>query len=85
MRKAYKSDQKLVISIVTESFVNNPSVLSVIKNDDKKNKRIAELAKYSFKTAIARNGVYISSDNKGVAICYKYNYSHFPSISILIS
>jgi hypothetical protein len=73
MRKAVSSDQKLIIDIITESFIHNPSVLSVVKNDHKIKHRIAELAKYAFKTAVKRNGVYISSDNQGVAICYKYN------------
>lgn len=73
MRKANISDEKLIIEIISESFIYNPSVLSVIKNDNKKKQRIAELAKYAFRTAVRRNGVYISSDNEGVAICYKYN------------
>lgn len=73
MRKANISDEKLIIKIISESFIHNPSVLSVIKNDNKKKQRIAELAKYAFRTAVRRNGVYISSDNEGVAICYKYN------------
>jgi hypothetical protein len=73
MRKANISDEKLIVEIISESFIHNPSVLSVIKNDNKKKQRIAELAKYAFRTAVRRNGVYISSDNEGVAICYKYN------------
>jgi len=73
MRKANISDEKLIIEIISESFIHNPSVLSVIKNDSKKKQRIAELAKYAFRTAVRRKGVYISSDNEGVAICYKYN------------
>lgn len=73
MRKANISDEKLIIEIISESFILNPSVLSVIKNDNKKKQRIAELAKYAFRTAVRREGVYVSSDNEGVAICYKYN------------
>lgn len=73
MRKANISDEKLIIEIISESFIHNPSVLSVIKNDNKKKQRIAELAKYAFRTAVRREGIYISSDNEGVAICYKYN------------
>lgn len=74
MRKAINSDEKLVTEIISESFYYNPSVLSVIKNDDKtKKQRIAGLAKYVFKTAFRRDGVFISGDQKGTAICYKYN------------
>lgn len=73
MRTATKQDKSLVIEIIAESFYTNPSVNMVIKQDSKKTKRIRALANYSFKTALRRNGVFISDDNKGVAICYKYN------------
>ena len=73
MRKASIFDKDLVTGIISESFIDNPSVVSVIKNDKRKKQRIVALAKYAFKTAISRDGVYISSDNNGVAICYRYN------------
>lgn len=74
MRKALRSDKDLVVNIIAQSFDTNPSVNSVVKNDRKRGKRIRHLAKYAFKTGYARNGVFISSDKKGVAICYRYNY-----------
>jgi len=73
VRKATKTDKKLVIDIIAESFDKNPSVNWVIKNDTKRKKRIKELSKYSFETALMRNGAFISSDENGVALCYKYN------------
>jgi len=66
-------DKKLAVKILTESFQSNPSVLWVVKQDKKINKRIEELSKYAFDTGVRRNGVYISSDKTGVAICYEYN------------
>ncbi|MDB4335058.1 hypothetical protein OAA06_01730 [bacterium] len=75
MIKAVKLDKKQVVEIVTESFSNNPSVLSVIKPGSAKQeqKRIAGLAEYAFNTAFKRNGVVLSSDRQGVAICYPYH------------
>jgi ribosomal protein S18 acetylase RimI-like enzyme len=35
--------------------------------------RIRELALYAFNTAFIRDGIFISSDEKGVALCYRYN------------
>ena len=73
MRKAQKSDLSLVVEILSSSFDENPSVNWVVKQDRKIGKRIQVLCKYAFLTALARGGVYISSDEKGVALCYKYN------------
>lgn len=74
MRKATKADIKLVSEIISDSFTENPSAVSVLKNKEKKKKKYLKgLAKYVFKTAYKRDGVYISDDEKGVAVCYKYN------------
>ena len=73
MRKAEKTDISLVVDILSSSFLENPSVNWVIKNDNKIEKRIQVLCRYSFLTTLIRNGVYISSNEKGVALCYKYN------------
>jgi len=73
MRQCTKADRNKVIDIIAESFDTNPSVNRVIKNDTKRKQRIKTLADYSFKTALLREGVYISSDEQGVALCYQYN------------
>ncbi len=71
---AKKSDCNKVVNIITESFDSNPSVNWVVKNDKKRKLRIRELAKYSFKTALIRKGVFLSADGNGLALCYKYNH-----------
>ena len=70
MRKGTASDEQLITDIISASFADNPSVNEVVKNDGKKDQRITALARYAFRTALRRNGIYISSDEKGVAICY---------------
>lgn len=74
MRKALKKDQSKAVEILSRSFRSNPSVNAVIKNDSRANERIKALCQYSFKTALLRDGAYISSNEKGIALCYRYNY-----------
>lgn len=73
MTKATKADESLVIDIIAESFPSNPSVLSVIKNDKKEPQRMRWLARFVFRTALRKGGIYLSKDRTGVAICYQYN------------
>lgn len=73
MRKAGIADKQLVVAIISNSFDKNPSVNSVIKNDSKRKERVRSLADYAFETAVKREGIYLSSDMKGVAICYPFN------------
>lgn len=73
MRKATKKDRNTVVSIIAESFEQNPSYNWAIKQDKKRSKRLYELAKYAFSTAHRRKGVYISSDEQGVILFYKQN------------
>ena len=52
MRQAEKRDLTLVVNIITEAFIDNPSVNSVIAPNAKhKKRRIEGLAKYVFLTA----------------------------------
>ena len=73
MRKCVFTDRSKVIEIIAESFDSNPSVNRVIKNDYKRKERIKALADYSFKTSVMRDGAFLSSDEQGVALCYRYN------------
>lgn len=73
MQKATKADESLVIDIIAESFPSNPSVLSVIKNDKKEPLRMRWLARYVFRTALRKEGIFLSSDRTGVAVCYRFN------------
>ena len=73
MRKANKSDKNKFINIIAESFNTNPSVNWVIKNDYKKTKRIKALADYTFECSLMKGGAFISTDETGIALCFKYN------------
>lgn len=73
MRPATRKDLPHALSIISRSFARNPSILWVIKKDRKKQQRIVALAAYSFKTALLHKGAYISSNEKGVALCYRHS------------
>ncbi len=73
MKLATKEDKEKVIRILSESFETNPSVNWVIKSDDKRVDRIKELVDFSFETGLENSGVYLSSDEKGAAICFPYH------------
>jgi len=67
-------DKKEVVEIICESFSNNPSVMASIKSGGNKQAHLRGLASYAFNTAKSRNGIHITSNRNGVAICYPYNY-----------
>lgn len=58
------------LSILSQTFQENPSVLSVVKKDDKESQRIAALCKYCIRISIEKQGAFISSCEKGVALAY---------------
>lgn len=76
MRKATQTDNHLVTEIICETFKTNPTIQFMIKHDEKVQKRISAIAEYAFEFAVKRDGVFISDNGKGVAICYQYNYKN---------
>jgi hypothetical protein len=77
MKLASLKDRKLVSSIITETFQNNPSVISILSKKGNLQNKIRYLADFAFIKAYNRQGVYISNNQKGVALFYKGNQSKF--------
>jgi ribosomal protein S18 acetylase RimI-like enzyme len=73
MRQATSQDQEQVIAIIAAAFEDNARVNWVVKQDGRKKQRIRELIRYAFETALPRKGVFISSNEKAVALCYRMN------------
>lgn len=73
MRKASMRDLQFFVEVISNSFVSNPSVNWVIRNDKHRERRIRALAKYSFLTALRREGAYLSEQGNGIALCYRMN------------
>lgn len=70
MRKATKKDKEVVVDIISTSFRDNPGVNWLLKNGGANKKAIKRLSALAFIKGLRRNGVFISSNEKGVAICY---------------
>jgi hypothetical protein len=77
LRKVTKNDEEKVVGIITATFLENPGVNWLLRKGGSKEKKVRTLAAYAFIKAFLRDGVYLSSNEKGVALCYKYNLKIF--------
>ncbi len=71
MRRAVKKDKSLVINIITQTFQNNPGVVWMFSKSGNRTKKIRRLAEFAFVKCLNRNGAFISSNEKGVALFYR--------------
>ena len=62
-----------VIDIISETFDDNAMINFIVKQDKHRSNRIRRLAEYAYNRCARRQGVYISQDGQGVALCYKFN------------
>jgi ribosomal protein S18 acetylase RimI-like enzyme len=83
MKNASISDKECVVSILTQSFLKNPTLLYLIRNKRNKERYIKRVVNYAFNFAIRREGVFLSENRKGVAICFQYNYMKQDYIDII--
>ncbi len=68
MIKAEPSDKNIIVSILTKSFEANQSVNYIVKQDEKRIKRIEALMDYSFEMCYLFGEVYLSDDKKACAL-----------------
>jgi len=73
MRKATKNDRKQVTEIISETLQGNPGICWMLRKNGNLKKHIKNLADFTFFQSLAKEGIYISNNEKGVAICYKFN------------
>ena len=71
MRSASLSDKELVIDIIAQTMNENRGTTWMLKSADIKH--LKNLAQYAFYKAYYKKGAYISSNNKGLALCFKFN------------
>lgn len=83
MRKATFAERDKVIDIICSTFDANPGVNWLIKKSGSHSKKIHRLASYAFLKSYLREGAFISSNGKGVALCYRFNYRVFSIREIL--
>lgn len=65
--------KKDAVQILYTAMRENPGALWIVKKDKKKDYRLKVLFNFCVTTAMAKNGAYISSDKKGVALIMKSN------------
>lgn len=68
MKKAKYDDKSLVVDILTKSFNTNQSVNYIVKQDEKRMKRIRALMDYSFEVCYMFGDVFLSDDKKACAL-----------------
>ena len=68
MFRAKPNDKKLVVDMLTRSFIDNKSVNYIIKQDEKSEHRLKHLMEYSFDICNLFGDVFVSDDRKGCAL-----------------
>lgn len=68
MKKAKYTDKSLVVDILTKSFNSNQSVNYIVKQGEKRIKRISALMDYSFEVCYLFGDVFLSNDEKACAL-----------------
>ncbi len=68
MIRADKQHKKQVVNILTESFNNNKSVNYVVKQDNRRVKRISSLMEYAFEQNVNLGEIYLSDDQQGALV-----------------
>lgn len=68
MEKAKYNDKELIVDILTNSFDTNQSVNYIVKQDEKRLKRVKALMDYSFEVCYLFGNVFLSDDKKACAL-----------------
>lgn len=71
MIETSEKQRDTAVQIITETFDANPSVNIVIGDGGNRRKKISRLADYAFTKALNRKGSFISSNEKGAALCFR--------------
>ena len=73
MRLAKWKDRKDIIDIIASRFEDIPGTIWIVRKNANKQKALRCLARYVFTKAYKRDGAWISGNNMGMALCYRYN------------
>ena len=77
MRRGTLHDKTLVREILSETFHNNPGVNSVLRKSGDRRTMLNRFFDYIIVMALNREGVFISDNQQGAAICFVYNKHRF--------
>lgn len=70
MNQISSNQYQIALGVLTHAFANNPGALWVIKNDHKIQQRLRVLCDFCLRVSMEKNGAYITSDLKGVALLF---------------
>lgn len=62
----------MVIEIISSAFADNPMIDVIVGSDVNRERKVRHLAQYAYGRCKRRNGVFMSSDETGVALCYHF-------------
>lgn len=71
MRKADKNDKPLVLDILNQSFVNEPS-LGWMLSPSRHKQKLALMLDYIFEETLSKGEIYITNDNMGTALWFSH-------------
>lgn len=77
MKGSSSNQKETCIDIIAQAFDNNPSVNISIGAGGDRAKKIHRLSAYAYTKALVRNGVYLSSNEKGVALIFQSEHQVF--------
>ena len=81
--KANWADKEIVVSILRESFAQDPQINYIVGEGGNKEKRFKRLMSYGFEQAIVNGKVELTEDKKAVAI-WRNHHSNKMTIRLLI-
>ena len=73
MKAVGTHNKSRAFEILYKRFQQSPRMLSIIKQDDKIDRRLADLCTYCLDIAMHKNGAFISSDECGIVFIFPYN------------
>lgn len=74
MRPACKKDKTLVVHILVSAFEKTHGISWMFRFGKNRILQLKRLITFAFYKSLYSNGAYISSNEKGVALCFKYNF-----------
>lgn len=84
MKKAQYHEKNLVVDILCRSFEANQSVNYIVKQDNRRSKRIRSLVEYSFAVCYRFGDVFLSDDNEACALILYTDKKKNTILSVLL-
>ena len=84
MKRAARKDKRLVIDILALQFSQVPGTTWMLRKNKHLNRNIRLLTSVAFEVSYCRQGVFIASNDEGIALCFKHNLKVFSLREVLV-